>query len=75
MKLLFDENLSPKLVANCADTFPACAHVSLVDSGGYPDSEIWDYARENELTIVSNASDFYHRSVLIGRNHNSAAID
>ena len=66
MKLLFDENLSPKLVANCADTFPACAHVSLIGLEGHPDSEIWDYARENEFTIVSKDSDFYHRSVLIG---------
>ena len=66
MKLLFDENLSPKLVAKCADTFPACAHVSLLGLEGHPDSEIWDYARENEFTIVSKDSDFYHRSVLIG---------
>ena len=66
MKLLFDENLSPKLVAKCADTFPACAHVSLVGLEGHLDSEILDYARENEFTIVSKDSDFYHRSVLIG---------
>ena len=75
MKLLFDENLSPKLLARCADTFPGCAHVSLVGLEGHPDREIWDYARENEFTIVLNASDAHHRGVLIGRNHNWAAID
>ena len=66
MKLLFDENLSPKLVTRCANTFPGCAHVSLVGLEGHLDSEILDYARENEFTIVSKDSDFYHRSVLIG---------
>ena len=66
MKLLFDENLSQKLVAKCADAFPVCAHVSLVGLEGHPDSEIWDYAQENEFTIVSKDSGFYHRNVLIG---------
>ena len=66
MKLLFDENLSPKLVARCAGTFPACTHVSLVGLEGHADSAIWDFAREHGFTIVSKDADFYHRSVLIG---------
>ena len=66
MKLLFDENLSPKLVARCAETFPAAAHVSLVGLEGHADSEIWEFASEHGFTIVSKDADFYHRSVLIG---------
>ena len=66
MKLLFDENLSPKLAARCAEAFPACTHVSLVGLEGHADSEIWDFAREHGFTIVSKDADFYHRSVLIG---------
>ena len=40
MKLLFDENLSPQLVAALSDIFPESAHVDRLGMGGESDSVI-----------------------------------
>jgi predicted nuclease of predicted toxin-antitoxin system len=45
MRLLFDENLSPKMVAGLSDIFPGSAHVDRVGLGGGSDNEVWRYAR------------------------------
>ena len=66
MKLLFDENLSPRLVELLADAFPGCAHVHGCGLGGADDEAIWGYARVNGFTIVSRDSDFQERSILRG---------
>lgn len=66
MKLLFDENLSPKLVTTLADVFPASAHVDRVGLGGASDTEVWEYARQHCYTLVSKDSDFHERSLLCG---------
>lgn len=50
MKLLFDENLSPKLVANLSDVFPDSAHVSRLGLGSASDREVWEYARQHGYT-------------------------
>ena len=66
MKLLFDENLSPKLVAALADIFPESVHVDRIGLGGENDNEVWDYARDNGYLVVSKDSDFYDKSILLG---------
>ena len=66
MKLLFDENLSPKLPRLVADLFPGSLHVRECGLLGRPDEEIWDYARANGFTLVSKDSDFQQRSLLFG---------
>ena len=66
MKLLFDENLSPKLVMNLADVFPDSAHVDRLGLGGSPDSDVWEYAKQNGFVLVSKDSDFYEKSMLYG---------
>lgn len=66
MKLLFDENLSPKLVAALADVFPDSAHVHRVGLDSVPDREVWDYARVHGYTLVSKDSDFHELSLLRG---------
>ncbi len=66
MKLLFDENLSPRLVAALADIFPESAHVDRIGLGGECDNEIWSYAKANHYIIVSKDSDFYDKSILFG---------
>lgn len=66
VKLLFDENLSPKLVAALADVFPESAHVDRIGLGSVDDSEVWEYARLNGFTIVSKDSDFQEKSLLLG---------
>ncbi len=59
MELLFDENLSRKLVPSIEDLFPWSAHVSQVGlSSGTPDRRIWDYAKQNGFTIVTADNDY-----------------
>jgi predicted nuclease of predicted toxin-antitoxin system len=64
MKLLFDENLSPRLVESLRDLYPGSDHVHNLNLGGAQDSEVWDYAKLNGFAIVSKDSDFAARSVL-----------
>lgn len=66
MKLLFDENLSPKLVDTLADLYPDSAHVDRLGLGGASDTEVWEYAKKHGFTLASKDSDFHERSVLIG---------
>jgi predicted nuclease of predicted toxin-antitoxin system len=66
VKLLFDENLSPKLVVRLADLFPDSLHVRDVGLKAANDPEVWEYARDNDLVIVSKDSDMHQRSFLFG---------
>ena len=66
MRLLFDENLSPRLVARLTDVYPESVHVRDIGLAGRPDSEIWDLAARTGLTIVSKDGDFFQRAVLYG---------
>lgn len=59
MKLLFDENLSRKLVQRLADLVPESAHVVGVALMKSPDREIWDFAKANGFILVSTDLDFY----------------
>jgi len=59
LKLLFDANLSPKLVGRLAELFPGSRHVFESDLARYTsDVTIWEYARANGFTIVTADSDF-----------------
>ena len=66
MKLLFDQNLSCRLVSRLADICPEAGHVSLVGLDRASDDQVWGYACANGYTIVSKDSDFNERSVLRG---------
>jgi predicted nuclease of predicted toxin-antitoxin system len=66
MKLLFDENLSPKLPRLVAASFPDCAHVRDLGLTGHTDEEIWHHAAINRFTIISKDKDFYQRAMLYG---------
>ncbi len=66
MKLLFDENLSPKLAVNLNDIFPDSTHVDRVGLGGESDNVVWEYAKTNGYVLISKDSDFYDKSALFG---------
>jgi predicted nuclease of predicted toxin-antitoxin system len=66
MKLLFDENLSPKLATNLSDIFPDSMHVDRLGLGGESDNAVWEYAKQNGYVLTSKDSDFYDKSVLFG---------
>ena len=65
MKLLLDENLSPYLVERLADLYPDCVHVREVGLERAPDEAVWNYARANAFTIVTQDADFGEMSVLL----------
>jgi len=66
MKLLFDENLSPKLPGLLLNQFPGSVHVRDCGLKGRADQAIWEYARVNGFTLVSKDDDFYQRSLSSG---------
>ena len=58
MKLLFDENLSPRLVRELSSHWPGSTHVELLGMRAASDEAIWTHARDNDLIIVSKDDDF-----------------
>ena len=66
MKLLFDQNLSHRLVKALSAEFPDSTHVRYVELEKSPDGPVWDYAKGNGFVIVSKDSDFHQRSFLYG---------
>lgn len=66
MKLLFDENLSPKLARLLANSYPGSVHIRDCELTGHSDEEIWEYARKQGFTIVSKDFDFYQRCAFYG---------
>ncbi len=66
MKLLFDENLSPKLPNRLRDLFPNSLHVRDVGMKATIDPMVWDYAKDNDLTIVSKDADMHDLSLVLG---------
>jgi len=66
MKLLFDQNLSPKLVGLLADLFPDSTHVQSAGLDCASDNAVWEYARLNGFNIVSKDEDYSDLSVVRG---------
>lgn len=66
MKILFDQNLSRKLVARLADIFPDASHVQLHGLAEASDSEIWEFAKTGGFCIVTQDVDYFERSRLYG---------
>ena len=66
MSLLFDQNLSHRLVALLVEEFPGSVHVRDVGLATADDQVVWLHAKEQGLTIVSKDSDFQQRALLLG---------
>jgi len=66
VKLLFDENLSPRLADLVAAEYPESIHVRAVGLLGAEDARIWEHGRIHGFAIVSKDNDFRQRSVLEG---------
>jgi predicted nuclease of predicted toxin-antitoxin system len=59
MKLLLDANLSWRLCQHLAADYPGIEHVKNIPSSQpATDEEIWEYAKTNACTIVTNDEDF-----------------
>ena len=58
MKLLFDANLSPKLIQPIAALFPGSTHLFRIPlPRDADDIDIWAYAKENGFDIVTTDGD------------------
>ena len=83
MRLLFDQNLSRRLVDMVSADYPESKHVTEVGLETATDAEIWAYAGEHGFVIVSKDSDFRQLAFLHGpppkavwvRLGNAATVD
>ena len=64
--LLFDETVSPRLVAGLSDVFPRSVHLRDVGLARAADAVTWRYAMDYDLTIVSKDSDFHQVTIVRG---------
>jgi predicted nuclease of predicted toxin-antitoxin system len=63
MKILFDQNLSIKLVSALADLFPECLHIKTLGMQESPDSDLWQLALKEGFIIATKDSDFAERAM------------
>ena len=66
MKLLFDQNLSYRLVEALNNLYPGSAHIRLLGIERVDDYTIWHYAKDNGFSIVTRDADFNERSLVYG---------
>jgi len=58
MKLLFDQNLSPKLTGFFAETFAGSKHLRDLSLDVANDLVVWEFAKKEGYTIVTKDNDF-----------------
>lgn len=64
--LLLDQNLSPRLVNQLADVFPGMKHVASLGLATADDGDVWEYAHDNGLIVVTKDSDFNDLALVAG---------
>ena len=67
MKLLFDANISFRIVKKLKNDFPNCLHISKSGlNSPISDRTIWNFAKMTDFIIVTHDEDFYELSNLYG---------
>lgn len=66
MKLLFDQNISFRVVNKLNEIFPDAKQVRELGLENKTDREIWEFAKTNNYSIVTFDSDFSDLSNLLG---------
>lgn len=66
MRLLFDQNISARIVRLLKEPFPDCTQVSLEGLNNASDMEIWLWAKENNGCVVTFDADFFDIATLKG---------
>jgi predicted nuclease of predicted toxin-antitoxin system len=72
VRLLLDQNLSPRLLMVLGDLYPGSTHVREVGLQAADDDSVWRYAVAHGFAIVSKDADFHERSFLLGHPPNSS---
>ena len=66
MKLLFDQNISFRIVSKIQDLYPGSKQVKELGLENSKDSQIWIYAKNNKFCIVTFDGDFYDLGLVKG---------
>lgn len=66
MKLLFDQNISYRVVKKISDVYPEAVHIKQVQLQDKIDKNIWLYAKQNGFAVVTFDGDFFELSNLYG---------
>jgi predicted nuclease of predicted toxin-antitoxin system len=66
MKLLFDQNISYRIVNKVSVEFPESKHVSHLGLNDAEDIDIWNFARKENYVIVTFDSDYFDISLING---------
>ncbi|MFN4233950.1 MAG: DUF5615 family PIN-like protein [Bacteroidia bacterium] len=59
MRLLFDQNISFRIVEKIRDYFPLAAQVRTLGIENNTDIQIWKFAKDHNYTIVTFDADFF----------------
>jgi predicted nuclease of predicted toxin-antitoxin system len=66
VKLLFDHNLSHRLLHALQSEYPDSQHVRNIGLAEASDEAIWRHAIQQGFTIITKDADFHQRSFLFG---------
>lgn len=66
MSLLFDQNISFRIIHKIKEDFPNSKQVRELGLEESSDDKIWKFAKENNFTVVTFDSDFFEISNLKG---------
>nr|MBS0019215.1 DUF5615 family PIN-like protein [Gammaproteobacteria bacterium] len=66
MRLLFDQNLSPRLATRLVDLVPGSAHVQDLGLLQASDTSVAEFAEREGYLIVSKDADFFEPALLRG---------
>ena len=66
MKLLFDQNISFRIISKIKYLFPEAVQVRQLNIENYSDIEIWNFAKSNDYTIITFDADFFDISNIKG---------
>jgi|WetSurMetagenome_2_1015567.scaffolds.fasta_scaffold498024_1 predicted nuclease of predicted toxin-antitoxin system len=66
MKLLFDQNISFRVIKGVLPVFPLAKQLRELGLENATDREIWEFAKKEDYTIVTFDSDFYDLTLLLG---------
>lgn len=68
MKLLIDQNIGKRIIDNIQDVFPKSNHVSNLALGNASDLEIWEYALNKNMVLVSSDAQFLDLSIVASKS-------
>ena len=66
MKLLFDQNISYRIISKLSTTYSDVFAIKELHLENSKDIEIWNYSKTNDFTLVTFDSDFFDLATLYG---------